>query len=101
MTARVLPARRIVMRDSGRLVLCCAGRERVRVALAFRATLGSSGAPAILLAASAWMMRATAAAMSKFEVYASWIRSVSSFDRKSRHQSSLGGALVGARGASL
>src|SRR5215831_10346998 len=45
------------------------------------------------------MMRAIAAAMSKFAACASSIRSVSSFERKSRHQSSFGGRFDGVPGA--
>src|SRR5258705_495854 len=65
--------------------------ERERVALASRLALGRSAAPAILAWASACMIRATAAATSKFATWASSMSLVSSPDPKARHQSSGGG----------
>ena len=68
--------------------------ERERVALALPLRLGSSAAPTMRACASACTMRAAAAAMSRLTVCASSISAVSSRDRKSRHQSSAGGASI-------
>ena len=57
-----------------------------------KSSVGSSGAPTILLCASACMMRPMAAPMSRLAVCASSISVVSSRERKPRHQSSAGGA---------
>ena len=67
---------------------CCrwwSARRANACAGPFRSTIGSSAAPAMRDCASACTMRATAAAMSKLEVSASSIRSVSSLERKPRH----------------
>ena len=73
---------------------------RERVAAASKSIAGSSVAPAIRAWASAWTMRATAAAMSRLEVSASSIRSVSSLERKPRHQKPDGSAASDLRGPS-
>ena len=73
-------------------------RTRERVALALRSTIGSSAAPTTRELASAWTMRATAAATSKLEVSASSIRSVSSLEPKPRHQTTEGSAASAWRG---
>ena len=57
-----------------------------------RSTTGNSAAPAMRALASACTMRATAAATSKLEVSDSSIRSVSSLERKPRHQTTEGSA---------
>jgi hypothetical protein len=72
--------------------------EAERVAEELRSTAGSSAAPTMRDWASAWTMRATAAATSKFEVSDSSIRSVNSLERKPRHHTTDGKAASALRG---
>src|SRR4051812_34247562 len=71
-----------------------------RLASALASTIGNNGAPAMRDCASACTTRATAAAMSRLEVIASSIRSVSSLDPKPRHHTTDGSVLSGLRGPS-
>ena len=74
------------------------------VALPLRSMIGSNAAPAMREFASACTMRAIAAAISRLAARASSMISVSSRERKPRHQSSGGiaaSAAAGLRGPAL
>src|SRR5512132_2296325 len=80
------------------LVLPVVLDDCVRCALALKSTIGNNAAPTMRAFASAWTLRATAAAISRLAAQAASMISVNSRDRKARHQSRGGSAASAAPG---